>query len=98
MQDLYRFAAVTFWLLAVALPAHTQDQDLATRRQSGYYTFIYQIRSGEVQRLYDNIRDFDVSMLDTLVDVYPTDSTYTHTLPVGHYMFLYANGGDLGGE
>ncbi|MBT1710121.1 carboxypeptidase-like regulatory domain-containing protein [Fulvivirgaceae bacterium PWU5] len=98
MQDFYRSACVICWLLAVALPAHPQDQDLATRRQSSYYTFIYKVRPGEVQRLYDNIRDFEVSMLDTLVDVYPTDSTYARTLPVGHYMFLYANGGELGGE
>ncbi|MCD9018621.1 carboxypeptidase-like regulatory domain-containing protein [Parachryseolinea silvisoli] len=96
MQNLYRFACLTLWLLVVAMSARAQD--LATRRQSGYYTFIYKVRPGEVQRLYDNIHDFDVSMLDTLVDVYPTDSTYAHTLPVGHYMFMYANGGDLGGE
>jgi hypothetical protein len=98
MQDFYRSACVILWWLVVAVPAHTQDQDLATRRQSSYYTFIYQVRSGDVQRLYEDIRDFDVSMLDTLVDVYPTDSAYARTLQVGHYMVVQANGGTVGVE
>jgi alpha-2-macroglobulin len=82
--------------LLLILPAlHGGAQDLLTSRQSSHNTFIYSISNEDAGRLHASIWNFEPSMINEPLDLYPVDSVYKKYLPVGHYLFITARGGDL---
>jgi TonB-dependent SusC/RagA subfamily outer membrane receptor len=64
-------------------------QNLTNSRRSSYYTFIYKIGNAEAETLYKDFKpSVSNSLLHTLVDFFPSDSSYKRKLPVGHYLFV----------
>ncbi|MEQ8552812.1 MAG: carboxypeptidase-like regulatory domain-containing protein [Cyclobacteriaceae bacterium] len=69
------------------LSYQSYGQRLLESRQSSYFTYIYQITDQEAKTLYmKGSPDEESSLFHTLVDSFPTDSSYTKKLPVGHYL------------
>ena len=73
-------------------------QDLVNSRKSSYYTFIYKINNKQAKNLYKDIWDIDTTYLHQLFDFYPTDSTYKKKLPLGHFVFIKTENGNLNCE
>ncbi|MDO1450167.1 carboxypeptidase-like regulatory domain-containing protein [Rhodocytophaga aerolata] len=79
-----------------ALPLLVAAQSLTHSSRTSYYTYIYQLRNEEAKRIYT--KDLDVvnqAYFHTAVDSFPTGKDYHRDLPYGHYLFTYAEGGDL---
>lgn len=71
-------------------------QNLAGSRVSSYHTFIYNILNDEAIALYrDNNTVVPEQYFHTLIDFYPTDSTFKKKLPSGHYLFVKSIAGEL---
>lgn len=65
-------------------------QDLENSRRTSYLTFIYELTEKEVSKIYkEKSWVGDTTFFHTLVDTYPTDSTYKKQLPNGHYLKVY---------
>jgi len=84
-----------FILFIALIPFSANCQDLVKSRQSSYYTFIYKLNDHQATRLYDDTGDLDHSVLTTVYDFYPTDSSYDKKLPVGHYAIIFSDGQNL---
>ncbi len=75
--------------LLIAFSSHAQS--LIESRQSSYYTYIYKITEAEAETIYkNNIWKVDSSFFHSLVDSFPTDSSYEGKLLQGHYLKTYA--------
>ena len=93
MIRLYPFFRI---LILVMIASHMgKGQDLTESRRSSHYTFIYKITNEQASELYQDIWEVGVSYLDSLIDFFPTDSTYRKRLPVGHYVFVKSVANDL---
>lgn len=80
----------------LTLPFFLAAQSLTHSRRTSYYTYIYQLTNEEAKSIYQ--KDLDVvklSYFHTAVDSFPTGKDYTKDLPYGHYLFTYADRGDL---
>jgi hypothetical protein len=80
----------------LSLPLFVAAQSLTHSRRTSYYTYIYQLTNEEAKRIYT--KDLDVvkqSYFHTAIDSFPTGKDYDKDLPYGHYLFTYADGGDL---
>lgn len=65
-------------------------KDLLTSRHTSYQTFIYQLSDEEARRIYHQRKwSVDPSFFHTLMDTYPTDSTYDKVLDPGHYLRVF---------
>jgi hypothetical protein len=63
------------------------SQNLLHDRQTGYYTYIYQLNDKEAKKINKKeILMIDTTCFHTLVDTYPTDSVYSKKLSPGHYV------------
>lgn len=77
--------SLTFFVVALSSSA----QNLVESRVSSYYTFIYKISNAEAEKLYrSKDTPMEPSFFHTLVDQFPTDSTYNETLAAGHYLYV----------
>ena len=80
------FLPVLF-ILTSLLSNPISGQSLLESRQSSYFTYIYKITDQEARGLYlEGSADEESALFHTLVDSFPTDSSYTKKLPVGHYL------------
>ncbi len=69
------------------------SQKLIESRQSSYLTYIYKLSDEEAALIYKkDTLVVDSSYFHTLVDSFPTDSTYRDKLAVGHYLKTYSDG------
>ena len=77
------FLPVLF-ILTSLLSNPISGQSLLESRQSSYFTYIYKITDQEARGLYlEGSADEESALFHTLVDSFPTDSSYTKKLPVG---------------
>ncbi len=78
-------------LTTLALSNWSTAQNLLESRESSYYTYIFRISDKEAKKVYGkDIWEVDSSFFHTLIDRYPTDSTYNKVLPKGHYLKTYS--------
>ena len=64
-------------------------QSLPNSRLSSYHTYLYQLEETEAKRLYEKgIQSIEESFLHTVLDSFPTDSSYKKQLAIGHYLFV----------
>ncbi len=62
-------------------------QNLLKSRTSSYHTRIYKLTEKEAENIYGDKRwSIDTTYFHTLIDTYPTDSSYKKQLPPGHYL------------
>ena len=95
MQRLY----ISIYILILVFQSlAAQAQDLIDSRTSSYYTFIYKLSNEQAGQLYKDIWNLENSYLNSLHDLYPTDSIYKKKLPIGHYLFVSAKSGDFTGK
>ena len=87
------YLTLIFFPFLISISASAQS--LAESRRSSYYTFIYKVTNEQAGVLYKDISEVDTTLLQNLVDFYPTDSTYRKNLPVGHFVFVKAVNGSL---
>ena len=77
--------------LFVLLSHVTIAQDLIESRQTSYYTYIYKLSDQEARKIYNkDLWQVDPSYFHTLVDSFPTDSTFTKSLAIGHYLKVHS--------
>lgn len=68
-------------------------QKLIDSRKSSFNTYIYKLTDKEAKRIYaKDLWEVDKTFFHTLVDSFPTDSTYAKKLDQGHYLKTYAEG------
>jgi len=62
-------------------------QKLIDSRQSSFYTYLYRITDKEAEQIYKkDLWEVDEKFFHTLVDSFPTDSTFNKSLSIGHYL------------
>lgn len=86
---------IIFTFLLVTPCTYTLAQDLINSRRSSFYTFIYRLSNTQAEELNENIWKANQSFMTELYDLYPTDSSYRKELPVGHYLFVSSEQGNL---
>lgn len=83
-------------LTGIFFPLVISAQSLTNSRQTSYYTYIYQLKHEEAKNIYrKDLYVVDQSYFHTVADSFPTGKKYDKTLPYGHYLITYADGGDL---
>ncbi|MEO9850174.1 MAG: carboxypeptidase-like regulatory domain-containing protein [Reichenbachiella sp.] len=81
-------------LFCILLTQMVLAQDLIKSRHTSHLTYIYKLSDKEAEKIYSTKEwEVDTSFFHTLVDSYPTDSTYRKNLPGGHYVraYIYEN-------
>jgi hypothetical protein len=89
-----------FWAILVVIffvpSLSSVAQDLVNSRRNSFYTYIFRITDQEARNIYR--KDLAVVTDDYFrvpIDSFPTDKVYTRKLPVGHYLFAYAEADQL---
>lgn len=76
-------------LSAYFCPAFTQN--LLESRHTSYLTYIYKISDKEAKKiLQKSSSEIGADYFHTLVEAYPTDSTFRRKLPTGHYIRTFS--------
>ncbi len=82
-----RFVIFLFFAL---LSISGTAQDLLQSRRTSKYTYIFKLTDKEARKIYKKeIWEVDRSYFHSLVDSFPTDSTFNRILPEGHYLKAY---------
>ena len=96
---MFKFLQKSILLITFSLLCYQQSlfgQGLTQSRQTSYYTFVYQITNEEAQRIFkDKVPYQDTTMFHSLIEMFPTDSTFKKKLPRGHYLFVHAEDNEL---
>ena len=80
------------FLLILLFSTNTYGQKLLKSRQTSYYTYIFKISDHEAKKVYKKgLRIIDESYFHTLVDSFCTDSIYSGTLDIGHYLRAHSD-------
>ncbi|MDZ7605221.1 MAG: hypothetical protein U5K79_06455 [Cyclobacteriaceae bacterium] len=78
-------------LLFTLLPIIGAAQDLLESRKTSYFTYVFKLTDKEARQIYKkDIWEVDRSYFHSLVDSFPTDSTFHRILPAGHYLKAYS--------
>ena len=82
------------FFILLAISSHAQD--LTTARKTSFYTYVFKITDREAKQIYQ--KDLSIvkdNFFHTAVDSFETDKNYQKKLPLGYYLFTYAQADSL---
>lgn len=83
-------------LLAILFTLNGVAQNLNVSRTSSYYTYIFSISDKEARYLFRNgFGEANESFFHTILDSFPSDSSFNKKLPLGHYLKVHSEKHEL---
>ncbi len=91
-MKVFRIILFLFIIIIITSQTYTTSaQNLPESRHSSELTYIYKISDKEAREIFRKSSErINTSWFHTLIDTYPTDSTYKDILPSGHYIRTFA--------
>ncbi|MCX2742666.1 carboxypeptidase-like regulatory domain-containing protein [Mangrovivirga sp. M17] len=95
MQKIYPKPLFLFFTFLFLCLNGLSAQELLESRRTSPFTYIYEITDQEAKLIYTTqIVKLDSTFFHTKIDSFPTEKTYSKTLPPGHYLKTFSYGGE----